>query len=110
MPDRNIRVTVSRFDISIDEAPYYQTYEVPLDDDLSVLNVLDYIYTKLDSSLAYYSHAVCQHGMCGSCTLIVNGKQALICQTLVEGDITVEPLPGFIIVRDLVIERKEQTY
>lgn len=104
MLERNIKVTVYRFDTFIDEQPYYQTYEVPVVKGMSVLEVLDYIYENLDGSLAYYDHAACQQGICRRCTLSINGKPSLMCQTLVEGDITLEPPSKFEVVRDLVYE------
>ncbi len=106
MAQKNIKVKVFRFDPTTDKEPRYQTYEVPLTEGMSVLDVLDYIYENLDSSLAYYDHAACRHGLCGGCTLLVNGKASLVCQTPVSGDITIEPPSKFEVVRDLVYKRK----
>ena len=100
-----VRVTVSRFDPSVDEGPYLQTFEVPVIRGMSVLEVLDYIYENLDGSLAYYDHAACQQGICRRCTLSINGKVELMCQTLVEDDLTLEPPGKFTVVRDLVYKR-----
>jgi succinate dehydrogenase/fumarate reductase-like Fe-S protein len=100
-----VRVTVSRFDPSVDEGPYFQTFEVPVTQGMSVLEVLDYIYENLDGSLAYYDHAACQQGICRRCTLSINGTVELMCQSLVEGDLTVEPPGKFTVVRDLVFKR-----
>lgn len=100
-----VRVTVSRFDPSVDEEPYFQTFEVPLTRGMSVLEVLDYIYENLDGSLAYYDHAACQQGICRRCTLSINGKVELMCQSLVEGDLTLAPPGKFSVVRDLVYKR-----
>ena len=105
MMDKSIHVTVSRFDPSTDEAPYQQTYEVPLMEHMCVLDALDYIYENLDSTLAYYDHAACQHAICRRCTVLVNEKPSLMCQTLVAGDISLAPPPKFRVVRDLVYER-----
>lgn len=91
-----------RFDPHANKEPRYQTYEVPLVEGMSVLDVLDYIYENLDSSLAYYDHAACRYGVCGRCTLVVNGRACVACQTPVTGDITIEPVPKSKIVRDLV--------
>jgi fumarate reductase iron-sulfur subunit len=97
-----VRVTVSRYDPVTDEQPYPQTYEVPLIQGMSVLDVLDYIYENLDGSLAYFDHAACQQAICRRCTLSINGRPALACQTLVDGDVTLMPLSKFPVVRDLV--------
>lgn len=102
MHQKIIRVKVFRFDPSIDEKPHYKTYRVPLTRGMSVLDVLDYIYENFDGSLAYYDHAACRHGICGGCSVVVNGKPSLACQTVVLDDITVEPIPKFQVVKDLV--------
>jgi len=106
MPQKNIKVKVLRFDPASEERPHYQTYEVPLTEGMTVLDVLDYIYENIDGSLAYYDHAACRHGICGGCTLVVNGKTCLACQTPVYEDIIIEPPSKFKRIRDLVYLRK----
>jgi succinate dehydrogenase/fumarate reductase-like Fe-S protein len=110
MSHKNIEVTVLRFDPAVDREPYPQTYQVPLTEGMSVLEVLDYIYRNVDGSLAYYDHAACQHGICRRCTVVINGRPSLMCQTLVEGDITVEPPPRLEVVRDLVYRRRGDSH
>lgn len=105
MPQRTIKAKIFRFDPSVDKEHRYQTYDVPLNSLMSVLDVLDYIYDNLDSSLAYNSHAACHSSICGNCMVVVNGKASLACKTIVTEDITVEPAPKFTIVRDLVWEK-----
>ena len=107
MSQKVVKVKVFRFDPSTDEKPLYRTYEVPLAERMSVLDVLDYIYENLDSSLAYYAHAACRHGVCNSCSVLVNGKPALACQTVVLSDITIEPIPKFEVLKDLVYVKKK---
>jgi succinate dehydrogenase/fumarate reductase-like Fe-S protein len=102
MNRRNIKVKVHRFDPAAKMKAFQQTYEVPLTDGMSVLDVLDYIYENIDGSLAYYSHAACRHGLCGMCVLVVNGKASLACQTPVSGNISIGTPSKFIVIRDLV--------
>lgn len=83
----------------------YDSYELPmtLETKPTVMDVLDYISANHDGSLAYYKHSVCDHGICGRCGLLVNGKPALACtRTVVENDLTLEPLRKKKLVRDLV--------
>jgi succinate dehydrogenase/fumarate reductase-like Fe-S protein len=105
MAQRNIQVTVARYDPEHDEAPYDQTYQVPVGEFTCVLDVLDYIYENLDQTLAYYDHAACQHAICRRCVLQINGVSSLMCQTLVTGDIRLAPPPKFNVLRDLVYAR-----
>jgi succinate dehydrogenase/fumarate reductase-like Fe-S protein len=102
MTEKLIQTKVFRFDPSVDKEPYFQSYQVPLSQGMSAMDVLDYIYQNLDGSLAYYDHAGCSLGICAKCTGRINGKPGLFCQTMVSGDITLEPASVSRVVRDLV--------
>ncbi len=102
--NETIEVEVFRFNPSRDKEPRFDTYEVPLTDQLTVMAALYYIYENLDSSLAYYSS--CRDGVCLGCRMLINGKSALACVTFVKGNIKVEPRPKAEIVRDLVVKER----
>ena len=97
-----INVKIQRFDQLKESIPYYQDYEVPLEKGMSVLDVLIYIYENIDSTLAYYNHAACRRGVCVRCTLKVNEKVVISCQTEATDDMILTPRRGEI-VRDLVV-------
>jgi succinate dehydrogenase/fumarate reductase iron-sulfur protein len=82
----------------------FETYEVPLDGTMSVLNVLTYIAENLDPTLGFYSS--CRIGKCMGCQVVVNGKVKLACTTPVAMDMVLEPLRRFKVIKDLVVERK----
>jgi len=103
--NKTVKVKVYRFDAAVDESGHYQTYKVPLVQGMSVMDALDYIYENLDGSLAYYDHAACNQGICRRCMIQINGRVSLMCQTLVEGDVTLDPLPRFDVTKDLVHKR-----
>jgi succinate dehydrogenase/fumarate reductase-like Fe-S protein len=102
MSEKEIQVKVFRFDPSADKEPHYQTYAVPVFEGMNVLNVLDYIDEYLDGTLAYRDHAACGQSICGKCTLKVNGRSALMCQTPALEDMVLEPLHESTVIRDLV--------
>ena len=104
MAEKFINVKVFRFDPSVDKEPRYQTYQVPFEKGMSAL---DYIYQTLDSTIAYYDHAGCDLGICARCTGIINGKPGLFCQTVLEGDVTLEPVSKSKVLKDLIIKRGE---
>lgn len=104
-----VEIRVHRFDPAADKSGHYQTYEIPLVQGMSVMDALDYIYENLDGSLAYYDHAACNQGICRRCLVRINGETGLMCQTLVTGDITLDPLPRFDVVRDLVTKKGSKT-
>jgi len=103
MESRKISVRVARYDPAVDSSPHYQTYEVPLASRMTVMDVLDYIYENLDTSLAYHSHTSCHRRICARCNVKINDKPALSCHTEVLDDVTIDPLPGFKVIRDLVV-------
>lgn len=67
-----------------------------------VLDALIYIHENLDGSLAF-RHS-CRSRRCGSCAVLVDSTPVLACQTKIEKDIMVQPLPGFKVVKDLVVD------
>lgn len=101
-----IRVKVFRFDPCVDKEPHYKTYEVPFEEGMSAMDALDYIYQNQDGTLAYYDHAGCALGICARCMGRINSKPGLMCQTRVEGDVTLEPLNEERVLKDLVIGKE----
>lgn len=104
MPEKMITAKVFRFDPSVDKEPYYNNYKVPFEKGMSAMDVLDYIYQNLDSGLAYYDHAGCSLGICVKCTGRIDGKPCLLCQTIVNGDVTLEPTNKNKVIKDLVVK------
>jgi succinate dehydrogenase/fumarate reductase iron-sulfur protein len=75
---------------------------VPKAQETSVLDALQYIKDNIDGTLALnYS---CKKQRCGSCAVKIDGKVALGCFTPLQDGQTIEPLPGFSVVRDLVVD------
>ncbi|QQO09430.1 2Fe-2S iron-sulfur cluster-binding protein [Breznakiella homolactica] len=60
----------------------YETYEVDLPKEATLLDALEYLRTGAVPDLAY-RHS-CHHGSCGTCTVRVNGKEILACLTPLE--------------------------
>jgi succinate dehydrogenase iron-sulfur subunit len=89
-----------------DESSYrYDTFKVHRAEGMVVLNAIHYIQSNLDSSLC--ARWNCKAGRCGSCSAEINGLPRLMCKTPVdqfEGEITVEPMKAFPLVRDLVTD------
>jgi len=106
MNEKKVKITVSRFNPSIDKEAHLQSYLIPVTEGMSILGALDYIYETLDSTLAYYDHAACAQGICKTCMTKINGKPALMCQTHLVEDVILEPLDKFIVVKDLVTQRR----
>lgn len=99
---REITVTVQRF--NSEKGSFWQTYTVPVAEEevVSVMDLLEYIYENLDSSLAFFRHAACRQAACGKCGMRINKKMGLSCKVKAETD-KVELAPrNADVVRDLV--------
>lgn len=101
-------VKVLRFDPSVDVEPYYQDYEITDYDNassgpLTALKALHWINRYVEDVAYEYN---CRKGYCGMCGMMINGQAKLACETTIkEGDAaTLEPLAGFPVVRDLVVD------
>jgi len=99
------KVKVFRFNPDTDAAPYYQTYEVPMDENLTVLFILKKIYEEIDQTLAFREN-LCYKGGCLQCLVTINGTVGKACSTLITpgGDLLVEPVFKYPVVRDLVVD------
>jgi len=100
-----ITLEVTRYRPEQETEPTFQRFEVPFRKDWVVLDALNYIKDKLDTSLSY--RWSCRMGVCGSCGMMVNDEPKLTCAIFLSdylpGPIRVEPLRNFPVVRDLVI-------
>ncbi len=70
-----------------------------------VLDVLNEIKWSHDGTLTY--RRSCAHGVCGSDAMRINGRNALACKLLIQdvgSSMTIEPLMGFRVIKDLVID------
>jgi succinate dehydrogenase/fumarate reductase-like Fe-S protein len=105
MVEKMINVKVFRFDPTMDPEPYFKSYQVPFEKGMSAMTALDFIYQNLDSALAYYDHAGCDLGICGRCTGKINGQAGLFCQTVIQGDVVLEPTFKERVIKDLVVKK-----
>ncbi|MCW8838090.1 MAG: 2Fe-2S iron-sulfur cluster-binding protein [Thiovulaceae bacterium] len=67
----------------------------------TLLEILNYIKTKIDPSLTYSSG--CRSSVCGSCAMRVNEKEVLACSYKVQDGDVIEPLKNVEVIRDLVV-------
>jgi fumarate reductase (CoM/CoB) subunit B len=99
-----VRVRIYRFDPEMDQAPRYDAFEVPRSPWMRVIDVLDYVHDTLAVDIAY--RWLCSVKRCGSCAVTVNGSPALACWEPAQDEMTIEPLRGLPVIRDLVISRE----
>ena len=96
---------VKRYDPDVDVKPHFEEYGVDLEPSDRVLDGLNEIKWRQDGTLTY--RRSCAHGVCGSDAMRINGRNYLACKTLMKEfgrKITVEPLIGFTVIKDLVVD------
>ena len=105
---------VRRFKPESGEGPYWEEFDVELEETLSVLDGLLQARSMRDGSLAV--RCSCRAAICGSCGVKINGKSTLACKTQLQaaqddaerrggdGAIVVEPMGNMPVIKDLVTD------
>ncbi|MGN3966959.1 succinate dehydrogenase/fumarate reductase iron-sulfur subunit [Burkholderia gladioli] len=98
-------VNVYRYDPDRDTRPRLQRFELELAaEDRMLLDVLGRL-KAIDETLSY--RRSCREGICGSDAMNINGRNGLACLTNMQAlpaEITLRPLPGLPVVRDLIVD------
>ena len=106
MPLKKITLRILRYKPGRIDPPRYQEFSLEMDPENSVLDALEEIRLRQDASMMY-RHS-CHHSSCGTCACKINGREQLTCITklkeLTTGSVTLEPLDGFEVVGDLVVD------
>jgi len=100
-----VRLKIQRYNPERDSRPHLESYAVEADPAEQVLDLLARVKAYQDGSLAY--RRSCGHGICGSDAMRINGVNRLACKVLVRDigdDITVEPLLGLRVLKDLIVD------
>ncbi|WP_448575956.1 succinate dehydrogenase iron-sulfur subunit [Thermomicrobium sp.] len=100
-----VTLRIQRFNPETDTKPYYREYTVEVEPTDRVLDALNYVKWYQDGSLTF--RRSCAHGVCGSDAMRINGRNRLACKVLIKDlgpKITIEPLLGFRVIRDLVVD------
>jgi len=102
---RILKISILRFDPhDPEDFPHMETFEIEEADGMTLFVALNEIREHHDNSLKF--DFVCRAGICGSCSMLVNGRPTLACRTLTKklGEhISLAPLPLFELIGDLSI-------
>jgi succinate dehydrogenase / fumarate reductase iron-sulfur subunit len=99
---------VYRYDPEAGGEGHFDRFELEVEDEhtTTILDVLLRIQKEQDPSLAF--RYACRVSMCGSCAMVINGREGLACKTVLAGlrgdRITIRPLNHFPIIKDLVVD------
>jgi succinate dehydrogenase / fumarate reductase iron-sulfur subunit len=101
----DVSLRIRRYDPEVDQEPHVETYELEAEPSDRILDLLNQVKWYQDGSLSY--RRSCAHGICGSDAMRINGVNRLACKVLVQDvgeEITVEPLLGFKVLRDMIVD------
>lgn len=103
--NRVLKISILRFDPNDPkDFPQMETFEIKEAHGMTLFIALNEIREHHDNSLMF--DFVCRAGICGSCSMLVNGRPTLACRTLtskLDANITLAPLPLFELIKDLSI-------
>ena len=97
---------------------YWERHRLEYELDMNVTSVLQRIAAKAQTVEGKAVHPVaydanCLEEVCGSCTMLINGRTRQACSALVKklleenpGEIELRPMTKFPVVRDLVVNRR----
>ena len=100
-----ISLRIKRFNPERDTKSWWGEYTVSAEPTDRLLDALNYVKWYIDGTLSY--RRSCAHGVCGSDAMKINGHNALACKLLLRNlgkHITVEPLPAFPVLKDLIVD------
>jgi succinate dehydrogenase / fumarate reductase iron-sulfur subunit len=115
-PQRFVRVRILRQDAPGEES-YWERFEIPYVANMNVISILQQVAAQAKSRDGRRVAPVawdcnCLEEVCGSCTMLINGRTRMACSALVDrlldesaDEIELRPMSKFPVVRDLVVDR-----
>lgn len=100
-----VQLRIYRYNPETDKKPHYEKYTLEAEATDRVLDLLNQVKWYQDGTLAY--RRSCAHGICGSDAVRINEVNRLACKVLVKDvgrKITVEPLLGMAVIKDLIVD------
>jgi succinate dehydrogenase / fumarate reductase, iron-sulfur subunit len=100
-----VTLRIQRYNPEVDREPHFEEYQVEVEPTDRVLDALNSVKWYQDGTLTF--RRSCAHGICGSDAMRINGVNRLACKVLMKdvGDrVVVEPLIGFRVIKDLVVD------
>ena len=104
---RTVQFRIYRYDPDQDAKPYMQDIAVEIDStDRKLLDAMVKLKAQ-DDSISF--RRSCREGVCGSDAMNINGKNGLACLTAMDSfppgkPIGLRPLPGWPVIRDLIVD------
>ena len=100
-----VHLRVKRYNPETDKRPHWQEFEVEAEPTDRVLDTLHTVKWTVDGTLTF--RRSCAHGVCGSDAMVINGANGLACVQLIQDvgtSISLEPIRGLPVIKDLVVD------
>jgi succinate dehydrogenase / fumarate reductase iron-sulfur subunit len=100
-----VTLKIFRYNPEVDKKGHYETYTLEAEETDRILDLLEKVKGHEDGTLSF--RRSCAHGVCGSDAMRINGSNHLACKLLVRdvgAKITVEPLLGLKVLKDLIVD------
>jgi succinate dehydrogenase / fumarate reductase iron-sulfur subunit len=100
-----VHLRVKRYNPETDTKPHWQEFTVEAEPTDRVLDALHTAKWTIDGTLTF--RRSCAHGVCGSDAMVINGANGLACLMLIQDvgtEISLEPIRGLPVIKDLVVD------
>ena len=100
-----VHLRVKRYNPETDKRPHWQEFEVEAEPTDRVRDALHTAKWTVDGTLTF--RRSCAHGVCGSDAMVINGANGLACVQLIQDvgtSISLEPIRGLPVIKDLVVD------
>jgi succinate dehydrogenase / fumarate reductase, iron-sulfur subunit len=101
----DLTLRIRRYNPEVRDDAWWDEFIVEVGPTDRLLDALHIVKWYHDGTLAL--RRSCAHGICGSDAMLINGRNALACKILVEDvapKVTVEPIRGLPVLKDLIVD------
>ena len=98
-----MKINIKRFNYN--QETFIKEYEV---NNKNLLQSLIEIRNNFDATLTF--RCGCKSGVCGSCSVRVNGVEKLACKTKINESELIEPIKNAKVLKDLVVDVSHETF
>ena len=100
-----VHLRVKRYNPETDTKPHWDEFTVEAEPTDRILDALHTAKWTIDGTLTF--RRSCAHGVCGSDAMVINGANGLACVQLIQDvgtEISLEPIRGLPVIKDLVVD------
>ncbi|MFI5040559.1 MAG: succinate dehydrogenase iron-sulfur subunit [Acidimicrobiales bacterium] len=100
-----VHLRVKRYNPETDTKPHWDEFTVEAEPTDRILDALHTAKWTIDGTLTF--RRSCAHGVCGSDAMVINGANGLACLQLIQDvgtEISLEPIRGLPVIKDLVVD------